>query len=172
MALTQLCTNYICTFRLQFWVIPLIQVRRILFSSTGELFLSLCRYPITFFDTWLDNVECGIFDTALLSCDHDGIGRTSCTHSSDVALQCSISMLKLTLFCLKIMFLLIVAEVGTLRLVDSLTTSGNSGRLEIFLNGEWGTVCDDGFGQTEAGVACRQLGYTSASRVGNVNQLK
>ncbi len=34
-----------------------------------------------------------------------------------------------------------------------------SGRLEIYLNGGWGTVCRNGFGLTEARVACRQLGY-------------
>ena len=35
----------------------------------------------------------------------------------------------------------------------------NQGLLEIYCNGEWGTVCDDGFFSTEAQVACRQLGY-------------
>ena len=34
------------------------------------------------------------------------------------------------------------------------------GRLEIFHNGKWGTVCDDRFRDVSAGVACRQLGFT------------
>ena len=29
----------------------------------------------------------------------------------------------------------------------------------IVINGEWGTICDDGFGIHEAYVICRQLGY-------------
>ena len=33
----------------------------------------------------------------------------------------------------------------------------------MYAGGRWGTVCDDGFGQTEADVACQQLGYTRAS---------
>ena len=33
------------------------------------------------------------------------------------------------------------------------------GRLEVQVNGIWGTVCDDVFGDTEAGVACDALGY-------------
>ena len=38
----------------------------------------------------------------------------------------------------------------------------NEGRLEVYLNGEWGTVNRDGFGMTDANVACRSLGYGDA----------
>ena len=35
----------------------------------------------------------------------------------------------------------------------------NQGVLEVYCNGQWGTVCYKGFDSTDARVACKQLGY-------------
>jgi len=42
------------------------------------------------------------------------------------------------------------------RLVGNLFNT--SGRLELFHNNEWGTVCDDSFDHVDASVACAMLG--------------
>ena len=72
------------------------------------------------------------------------------------------------------MSILLDQNPGSLRLVNSsgITFTGRGGRLEINLNGRWGTICDDGFGPSDARLACNQLGYSSYTRYGTIVSLR
>ena len=54
-------------------------------------------------------------------------------------------------------------ENGDLRLVNGPTA--NEGRIEVYYDRQWGTICDDSWNNRDADVLCKQLGYIDAEYV-------
>ncbi|XP_041372561.1 deleted in malignant brain tumors 1 protein-like [Gigantopelta aegis] len=94
------------------------------------------RFGLSTGPIWLDNVTCNGDEHRLDQCSSLPWGENNCSHSEDVSVQCSLPI----------------------RLVNG---SGipTQGRVEIQINGIWGTVCDDQFDYRDAGVVCDMMGF-------------
>jgi len=93
---------------------------------------------------WLDDVQCSGTETTIADCRHRSWGSHDCEHHQDVSVLCS-----------------------SVRLVGG--SSPREGRLEVQYNGTWGTVCDDGFTDAAARVACYSLGFGYDGRKMNID---
>ncbi|KAL8202191.1 UNVERIFIED_CONTAM: hypothetical protein K2H54_001698, partial [Gekko kuhli] len=100
----------------------------------------------------LDDVACVGTELSLLDCSHGSWGQHDCSHEEDVGVHCSPENNKVTE----------EAPGLPVRLVDGESTK--EGRVEVFLDGQWGSICDDGWTDRDAVVVCRQLGYSGAAK--------
>uniref|UniRef100_A0A8C3M531 Uncharacterized protein n=1 Tax=Geospiza parvula TaxID=87175 RepID=A0A8C3M531_GEOPR len=94
---------------------------------------------------WLQPFFCVGTEDALEHCPHFGWGQHFCGHEWDVGVTCT--------------------GEGTHAVELRLAGGGSpcAGRVEVKLQGHWGSVADDGWDMEDAEVVCQQLGCGSAS---------
>ncbi|XP_059582231.1 scavenger receptor cysteine-rich type 1 protein M130 [Alligator mississippiensis] len=87
---------------------------------------------------WMDDVNCSGNESELWACPSRGWGQHNCRHKEDAGVLCS--------------------EFMDLRLVNGgRLEDGCGGRLEVFYNGTWGSVCSNQMTEATVKIICKQL---------------
>eukprot|EP01084_Bolivina_argentea_P195111 334796_1 len=108
---------------------------------------------------WLDELACNGRETEVIQCVHDGWGIQDCDHYEDISVSCKDPIL-----------INPITQNGDIRLVDGLGSVGDiiyEGRVEIYYDDIWGTICNDNVDIEEFNVICRQLGYSRVNMYSN-----
>ncbi|XP_005378923.1 PREDICTED: antigen WC1.1-like isoform X2 [Chinchilla lanigera] len=103
---------------------------------------------------WVDGIRCQKTDVSLWQCPSDPWNSRSCLPKDEAYIMCAGQRPKScpdSAPC---------TDRKKLRLQGG--DSECSGRVEVWHEGSWGTVCDDSWGLAEAEVVCQQLGCGSA----------
>lgn len=105
---------------------------------------------------WLRGLGCTGTESSVNECNHHEWGQTeNCQWDSVAAAICSNNQGDLD----------VKIRVVDGREQNTPDDTSISGRVEIFLNGQWGTICGQYLNRTEAIVLCRQLGYQGGKRL-------
>ncbi|NWU59899.1 DMBT1 protein, partial [Dromas ardeola] len=114
---------------------------------------------------WLDRVACTGGEKALVECQTRPWGINGCSHEEDASVVCSGDAHSCGPHWTRDPLVLNPTSPASLpadlaRAEVRLAEGPNrcAGRVEVLHDGQWGTVCDDGWDLREATVVCRHLG--------------
>ena len=121
---------------------------------------------------FLSSVACFGNEQRLSDCPHAPFDAFhGCAHDQDQGISCvtEVGKYHCTILCFKFTFHdYIISECNhdDTRLVEG--RNSWEGRVEICVEGKWGTVCDDQWNLMDALVACRQIGLPVTSTTHDV----
>ena len=138
---------------------------------TDAVAFSNAHFGVGIGSQFLDSVACTGTETMLTSCSSSSSVYCFNGHYDDAGVRCqglyTCVLFIIWLYVTKYFVIITVDSVGSnctygdVRLVGG--RNQYEGRVEVCVNNQWGTICDNSWSTTDASTICKQLEYAYTS---------